>query len=73
MHLRDLQQRPAIFTVWEKKRNAPHVHWLMQCFAEMVSGLITDPFSLDVTQCIAGCVLLHLHRSVTYCISRRMC
>lgn len=36
MHLRDIRPRPAIFTVWEKTRNKPEVHWLAECFAEML-------------------------------------
>jgi glycerol uptake facilitator-like aquaporin len=36
MHIRDLQARPAIFTVWEKTRNKSEVHWLSECFAEML-------------------------------------
>jgi len=36
MHLRELRKRPAIFTVWEKTRNRSEVHWLAECFAEML-------------------------------------
>jgi glycerol uptake facilitator-like aquaporin len=34
VHLRDVQKRPRIFTVWEKRRNSNEVHWAMECFAE---------------------------------------
>jgi len=34
VHQRDIQKRPAIFTIWEKARNKEQVHWAMECFAE---------------------------------------
>ncbi|KDR76192.1 hypothetical protein GALMADRAFT_247439 [Galerina marginata CBS 339.88] len=36
VHLRDVQKRPPIFTIWEKRRNSKQVHWAMECFAEMM-------------------------------------
>lgn len=36
IHLRDIQARPRIFTIWEEQRNKKEVHWLMEMFAEMV-------------------------------------
>jgi hypothetical protein len=39
VHLRDIQKRPAIFTIWEKERNKEQVHWAMECFAESVRYL----------------------------------
>ena len=40
VHLRDIQKRPVVFTVWEKVRNRDQVHWAMECFAEAVRGLL---------------------------------
>ncbi|PPQ66558.1 hypothetical protein CVT24_007123 [Panaeolus cyanescens] len=34
IHLRDIQKRMRVFTVWEKKRNSKQVHWLPELFAE---------------------------------------
>ncbi|KAG6873937.1 hypothetical protein C0995_008976 [Termitomyces sp. Mi166 len=34
VHLRDIQTRPRIFTIWEKQRNKKEVHWFMEMFAE---------------------------------------
>ena len=39
VYLRDIQTRPAVFTVWEKIRNREQVHWAMECLAETVRGL----------------------------------
>ncbi|KAH0585137.1 hypothetical protein H2248_008396 [Termitomyces sp. 'cryptogamus'] len=34
VHLRDIQTRSRIFTIWEKQRNKKEVHWFMEMFAE---------------------------------------
>ncbi|KAF9048738.1 aquaporin-like protein [Panaeolus papilionaceus] len=34
VHLRDIQKRMRVFTVWERKRNSKHVHWAVELFAE---------------------------------------
>ncbi|KAG5735903.1 Aquaporin-7, partial [Termitomyces sp. T112] len=34
VHLRDIQTRSKIFTIWEKQRNKKEVHWFMEMFAE---------------------------------------
>ncbi|KAF8972131.1 aquaporin-like protein [Flammula alnicola] len=34
VHVRDIQKRLGVFTVWEKKRNSKEVHWAMECLAE---------------------------------------
>ncbi|KAF5381881.1 hypothetical protein D9757_007600 [Collybiopsis confluens] len=35
VHLRDVQTRPKIFTVWERHRHTS-AHWFVECFAEFV-------------------------------------
>ncbi|KAF5327448.1 hypothetical protein D9619_004228 [Psilocybe cf. subviscida] len=34
VHLGDIVKRPGVFTIWERRRNTPQVHWFMECFAE---------------------------------------
>jgi glycerol uptake facilitator-like aquaporin len=34
VHLRDVQKRLPVFTVWERRRNSTQVHWAIECFAE---------------------------------------
>jgi len=34
VHLRDVQKRPGIFTVWERRRHSKEVHWAIECVAE---------------------------------------
>lgn len=36
VHLGDIVKRPGVFTIWERRRNTPQVHWFMECFAEAV-------------------------------------
>ncbi|KAF9484372.1 aquaporin-like protein [Pholiota conissans] len=46
LHVRDLGQRPRIFTIWERKRNSKEVHWLMECFAEALGVFFYVYFGL---------------------------
>ena len=34
--LRDVMPRHAALAAWERQRNKKEVHWIMECFAEMV-------------------------------------
>ena len=34
--LRDVMPRNSVFASWERQRNKKEVHWIMECFAEMV-------------------------------------
>ncbi|KAF4613507.1 hypothetical protein D9613_007568 [Agrocybe pediades] len=46
VHLRDIQKRPKIFTIWERKRNSDPVHWAMECFAETLGVFFYVYFGL---------------------------
>jgi len=35
-HLRDVMPRNSVFASWERQRNKKEVHWIMECFAEML-------------------------------------
>ena len=35
-HLRDIMPRHVALAAWERQRNKKEVHWIMECFAEMV-------------------------------------
>lgn len=62
VYLRDIQKRPAVFTVWEKIRNREQVHWAIQCFAETVRGLPKLLSSTVVNVWVDGSLLLRLLR-----------
>jgi len=35
-HLRDVMPRNSVLASWERQRNKKEVHWIMECFAEML-------------------------------------
>lgn len=40
VHLRDVNRRPSIFTIWEKHRNSKQIHWAIECFAEALGAFL---------------------------------
>ena len=51
--LRDVIPRNSVFASWERQRNKKEVHWIMECFAEMVRPelvvLLVASYNLQLT------------------------